>query len=317
MIKGLVSIIIPTYNRSFLLKRCLNNILQQSYLKIEIIVVDDGSEDETFNVVQRIIIDLNNRNEDVSVRYYYKKNEGAVKARNFGLNKSRGEFIVFQDSDDLMEKNRILLQIKKIINTNVDASVCSIIEYPSKKILFIPEDSYIDPITSFFSGELHGGTQAWMFSRKCIDNIHGYDESLTCHQDLDLTFRMLISGHSICSVPDAHSYFYNHDGDRVSKNAESIHGMYSVISYYEKRAQYIIEKKDKKLVLIELKNLFHLYIECLRINSNKQAVMVMKLMTKINTVNNLRTLVITSNLTAYVYLFASSIFRKINKWLNL
>jgi glycosyltransferase involved in cell wall biosynthesis len=88
---GLVSVIIPTYNRADLCKRAVESVLFQTYPQLEIIVVDDGSIDNTKGVLEGM---------DSRVHYLYQKNQGVSAARNYGLDRANGDFIALLDSDD-------------------------------------------------------------------------------------------------------------------------------------------------------------------------------------------------------------------------
>ena len=106
-------VIIPTYNRARLLNRSLTSVLNQTYKNIEIIIVDDGSIDNT----KKIIYKLN----DNRIKYIkLKKNNGPSYARNFGIKKSKGEFISFQDSDDIYNEKKSEKQIKNLKRNNSD-----------------------------------------------------------------------------------------------------------------------------------------------------------------------------------------------------
>lgn len=89
---GLVSVLIPTFNRAYILGKTIESVLAQTYQPLEIIVVDDGSTDETRTLIESF---------GTRIRYIYQKNAGLAAARNMGLAAARGEFIAFQDSDDL------------------------------------------------------------------------------------------------------------------------------------------------------------------------------------------------------------------------
>ena len=97
-----VSVIIPTYNRAHYICETIDSILAQTYRDYEIIVVDDGSADNTRKVLQKY---------DGKVRYFYQKNRGPSAARNFGISQSQGEYIAFLDDDDLWTENKLELQI--------------------------------------------------------------------------------------------------------------------------------------------------------------------------------------------------------------
>ena len=105
----LVSCILTTFNRKELLIRSLSSILNQTYKNLEIIIVDDGSNDGTKDLVKKKILNL-----DPRLKYLrHKKNKGLAAARNSGLINSKGEFIAFLDDDDEWIDNKIDLQIKK------------------------------------------------------------------------------------------------------------------------------------------------------------------------------------------------------------
>lgn len=99
---GLVSVVIPTYNRARLVGRAIESACRQTYEPIEIVVVDDGSTDGTADVVTRF---------DPRMRYYRQENGGVATARNLGLRHARGEFIAFLDSDDQWHPWKIAAQI--------------------------------------------------------------------------------------------------------------------------------------------------------------------------------------------------------------
>lgn len=94
--KKLISIIIPTYNNEKYISKTLESLLNQSYKKLEIIIVDDGSNDNTQSIVKEYL------KKDSRIKYYYQKNSGAPRARNHGFEKSNGEYIIYFDSDDEM-----------------------------------------------------------------------------------------------------------------------------------------------------------------------------------------------------------------------
>jgi len=89
----LVSIIIPTFNRSTVVQRAINSVLKQTYKNFELIVVDDGSTDDTELQLQNLI-------DNNSIHYFKKANAGVASARNFGVSKARGQWFAFLDSDD-------------------------------------------------------------------------------------------------------------------------------------------------------------------------------------------------------------------------
>lgn len=98
-----VSVIIPTHNRGKFLRRTIDSVLKQTYKKYEIIVVDDGSTDNTREIVQTY---------GKKVRYIYQKNAGPSAARNKGIKNARGKYIAFLDSDDEFLPDKLKIQMK-------------------------------------------------------------------------------------------------------------------------------------------------------------------------------------------------------------
>jgi glycosyltransferase involved in cell wall biosynthesis len=99
---GLVSVLIPTYNRGYIVGQAIESVLAQTYRPIEIVVVDDGSKDDTREVLERF---------GQHIRYIYQDNAGLAAARNTGLVAARGEFLAFQDSDDLWVPWKLKAQV--------------------------------------------------------------------------------------------------------------------------------------------------------------------------------------------------------------
>ncbi len=111
-----VSVIIPTYNRAHLIKRAIQSVLNQTYQNFEIIVVDDGSVDNTEEVVKN----FNNQ----KIRYIrYNENKGVAAARNTGIKATRGDYIAFQDSDDEWFPNKLERQMEVFKNVSPEVGV--------------------------------------------------------------------------------------------------------------------------------------------------------------------------------------------------
>lgn len=106
----LFSVIVPTYNRASLISTTLYSVLAQTYPNFEVIIVDDGSTDNTERVVRKI----NNK----KILYFKKENEERAIARNFGILKAKGDYICFLDSDDILMPNHLSTALK-IISDNI------------------------------------------------------------------------------------------------------------------------------------------------------------------------------------------------------
>lgn len=110
-----VSVIIPTFNSGGFLKEAVDSALQQTYPNLEIIVIDDGSSDDSIELLQHLSSQL------TIIR---KENYGAASARNLGILQSTGEFIAFLDSDDVWNSNKIMAQVSLLREKNLDLVYC-------------------------------------------------------------------------------------------------------------------------------------------------------------------------------------------------
>ena len=116
---GLVSIIIPVYNLEKYIQFNIDNMLSQTYENLEVIYVDDGSVDSSAQIIKSAA------EKDSRIKYYYKENGGVSSARNFGIEKANGEYIMFVDGDDIINKHAVELYYGSIIKANADISFCS------------------------------------------------------------------------------------------------------------------------------------------------------------------------------------------------
>ncbi len=125
----LISVIIPTYNRAILIKRSAESVLNQTYKNLELIIVDDGSTDNTKEVVDSL--------KDNRIVYIKQENQGAGAARNKGIDIAKGEYIAFQDSDDVWHLDKLEKQINVLKQNNADIVFCKQITFGNlrKKIL--------------------------------------------------------------------------------------------------------------------------------------------------------------------------------------
>jgi glycosyltransferase involved in cell wall biosynthesis len=180
-----VSVIIPTYNRSRLAKEAINCALNQTFKDLEVVVVDDGSTDDTHTVVQSIT--------DDRVKYFHKENGGVSSARNLGLKKAQGQFICFLDSDDLWPKNFLQTMLTSLqANPEYGAAYCMrtlFFENGSTKPSYQKEFFFSGQITERLFQKTFIQTSAICFRKKNLEGIF-FDESLTNGEDVDAWLRV-------------------------------------------------------------------------------------------------------------------------------
>ena len=121
-----ISIIVPVYNQEKYLSKCLDNILEQTYKNFELICVDDGSTDNSQNILKKY------EKLDGRVEVLYQKNSGAAVARNKGLSRAVGDYILFLDSDDEFDNNLLKVCTESINRKRVDTLVYNYVSFDSK-----------------------------------------------------------------------------------------------------------------------------------------------------------------------------------------
>jgi glycosyltransferase involved in cell wall biosynthesis len=190
-----VSVIIPTYNRSYTLKKTIDSVLNQTHRNIEIIVIDDGSTDNTCEVLNNYKNRLQVINQD---------NQGPSKARNNGSRHATGDYIAFVDSDDIWHPRRIEEQLVLITNTDAKCCICNCILESSKGLtttsfqLFniktkYPNSYLLNPfeiaVTRFLLIN-----QVVLLKKKVFDDLGGYNEELKILEDHELALRLSLLG---------------------------------------------------------------------------------------------------------------------------
>ncbi|WP_170155521.1 glycosyltransferase family 2 protein [Halopiger aswanensis] len=182
-----VSVIIPTYNRADVLPRAINSIINQSFDKFELIVVDDGSTDNTQSVVESY--------NDERVKYVVNdRKNGANAARNKGILKSRGEYISFLDSDDEYPSDNLSRTISCLDTLSSEFAGVCIPEYKYKgdNLLTVDEPPKEEiQLNDIKNGNVIGGFSTITVCASIFDKIGLLDESLPASQDYDFYIRTL------------------------------------------------------------------------------------------------------------------------------
>lgn len=185
----MISVIIPTYNRGYIIEKSIKSILNQTYKDFELIIVDDGSSDNTEEVVNSI--------KDDRIRYIrYENNQGACHARNVGIKEAKGDYITFHDSDDYCYEDRIKLQYENMLKEKSDIDFCNFDtycdgKYEKSNITFY-QRLLIKMHDYFYAAcyQNYIGTPVILAKKEVLkDNL--FDEDLPRFQDYDLVLRLL------------------------------------------------------------------------------------------------------------------------------
>lgn len=204
-----VSVVIPAYNAARFIKHAIDSALSQSLTPSEIIVVDDGSTDDTGSIVNKY---------DGKVKYIYQANAGAGAARNQGVREARGEWVAFLDSDDFWDENHLELLLK-----HVQGLPEAVLAYSGKR--WVDREGHeilgVDKQTTFPSGwsfsEMFAGnhistTSVVVVKRSSFNEVGGFDERLRISQDYDLWLRIAAVA-PICGVPAYTLNYRRHDSN--------------------------------------------------------------------------------------------------------
>lgn len=210
-----VSIVVPIYNMGSTIKSCIDSIINQDYRNLEIIIVDDGSTDNSFEICRDIASEKDN------VRVYHTENRGSGPARNFGIAKATGDYIFFPDADDYMEPNTITKLIEVIKSTESDLivfgykSVNTIGKTIRTKIYPKIElkgseirKAYKPYMTTLSPLGIQGAPWNKMFNLNIIKENNIQYPSLRRHQDEGFIGRYMCYSEKVAFIPDV-LYTYN------------------------------------------------------------------------------------------------------------
>jgi glycosyltransferase involved in cell wall biosynthesis len=225
--QGLVSVIVPCHNQERFLPACLESVTDQEYRPLEIIIVDDGSFDGT----RRIINDFQTtQREGIVVKYIYQSKQGAQHARNEGLRISKGEFIQFLDSDDILCREKLVEQVMVFEdNSEIDVVygdaqyLININPGIARKGQVISKGSSEDIIASLLAG-------AWVPSfsylsrRSAIQRCGPWDETIKMLQDTEYFLRMAIQGCRFRYKAGINGYYRKYSLNATSEQSASIRG---------------------------------------------------------------------------------------------
>ena len=211
MNKPLVSIIIPVYNHEKYILETIKSVIDQAYENIEIIIIDDGSEDSSGKIVERI--------KDNRINYFYQKNRGVSAARNQGLKIAKGEFVAFIDSDDTWKSDKLQKEMELLLKSEAGACYCGAINYIEST------NSFANARTKFLEGnilleilkdKIYAHTSTWII-RKDILVKHNIKFVEGCNWSEDLEFFTKVTAFTrVFCVKEYLSVYRNKDGEGLS-----------------------------------------------------------------------------------------------------
>lgn len=220
MIKNpVVSVIIPTYNRANLIGKAIKSVLEQTYQDFEIIVVDDGSTDNTVDIIKGF------KKKDERFKYIrYKKNRGCSAARNAGIKVARGKYIAFQDSDDEWFQEKLEKQVEVFKNASPEVGVvyAEFWRIKDNRKTNIPPSWIKQKEDNIYKELLKGnfiGTPVVLVRKECFEKVGLFDEHISAFEDWELWIRISKYYHfKFIDKPLAVSY---HTSNSVNSNRDN------------------------------------------------------------------------------------------------
>ena len=226
----MISVIIPVYNREKLIEKSIQSVLNQTYRDLELIVVDDGSIDKTREVVKSI--------NDPRLKYIYQPNQGACSARNRGIEEAKGDFIAFQDSDDIWALDKLEKQMKVFDNSDVDIVCCKTKCKRLNGSTLFTLKNVAEGIINKEMGPCGISTQTLVMKSTVTKKVK-FDPNVIRYQDLDF----LISAHEYYTIYCLDLYLVERyiELDSITNHPERI---YKMAKYFEIKYSYHFSKSD-------------------------------------------------------------------------
>lgn len=201
----MISIIVPIYNSELYLRQCLDSIRAQTYSDIEVIMIDDGSTDGSKDLAKYFV------ERDERFHLYSQENEGVSAARNAGLDKASGEYILFVDSDDWIEPRMIEALLKNMLQHNTDIACCQYDrggEYIQEKTEIWDRET---TLKNFLIHKLINGSLVNKLFKKDILNQKKLDLTIKYGEDALFLWKTLLDVRSISVFPEVLYHVTLHD----------------------------------------------------------------------------------------------------------
>lgn len=210
-----ISVIMPCYNESTRLTESIRSVFSQTFPSLELIVIDDGSNDDSIKVLEGL------SKEYEGLRFISQPNKGAGPARNRGLKDARGRYIAFLDADDTWHPE-CLTKLHDKLQSSPDA-VLAYCGWQNKGLSenrckpFVPPNYHRpDKIETLLKG-CRWPIHAALTSKSAIEAVGGFNEQWTSCMDFDLWLH-IASFNKIVRVPEVLAYYHHHAGEQITKN---------------------------------------------------------------------------------------------------
>jgi len=237
-----VSVLIPLYNAEKYIKRTIKSVLSQTYKNIEIIIVDDGSTDNSYSIAKKY--------ESTNIHVYQQKNSGPGAARNKAFSLSCGDYIQYLDADDILDENKLKIQVE-ILNKNKNALVFGSTyefhdnvnkEKPMHFTYYKNYESNLEFLTDYWSEGGMISVPTLLIPRAKVMDVGTWNEKWILNEDGDFISRLILKSEKIIYMPES-IFYYCRDNTQSLNNTRTLE---HYISQYESYACAYRMIKDLK-----------------------------------------------------------------------
>lgn len=279
-----ISIIIPVYNTGKHIEKCLNSIINQTKnIDLEIIIINDGSTDNSEDIITKYI-----KGKDANIKYYSKENEGVAKTRNFGIEHSTSDYIMFVDSDDYIERNTFEV-LHKYIEQDIDLVKFKLQRVDEKDdVLEEVNGPVFDKITGqeafniLYSQDVLIDSPCIYLIKKKLFTENNFKFQKTYHEDFGLIPFIILVAKTVTSIPQ-YLYKYVQEPNSITRTEDYnkiIKKMEDVLFHYDNMLKIIekleLEETTKENVKIYYTNAIVLKLKELKKENQNQYIKEIK-----------------------------------------
>jgi glycosyltransferase involved in cell wall biosynthesis len=222
---SLFSVIIPTYNREDSIADSLQSVVKQTYRPIELVIIDDGSTDNTETLISEF--KQKHESDELKVYYYRKENGGVGSARNMGMSKATGEYVQFLDSDDTIHPERL-----SILKAEFDKSGADFIQTGFEG--FDPETKEVvqtvygrhdqNQVHIALTGYLFANTLRSAFKKSLLDILEPWNTEMSCFEDREFVERAVLQANKPIAIREILASAMRGGSERISDKLRSREG---------------------------------------------------------------------------------------------
>ena len=235
----LVSIVVPIYNTEQYIPKCIESLINQTYKNLEIILVDDGSTDNSFNICEKY------QKEDERIKLFHKENGGVSSARNYGIKKATGKYICFCDSDDYYSLKALTIMTDTIRDSNAD--LCCFGRYGGAfENKYISKSENPVELLNYLSSIGSYNCYSKIFKLSIIHQFNLlFDESFAVSEDTLWLREYILHCKTLCLKTDTVYFMYEREGS-LTRTKKKVYPKYA---YYFERKLEVLDQIVEELPL--------------------------------------------------------------------